>query len=130
MAQKKKKRARGALPVYIWIILAAGIAAAVGAYFLDSFIGSRAAFDYSRTHESDSKIRISEVMTSNQSATYTASGDASDWFELENTGLESVNLKGYQVRLASDVTAIYALPAITLKPGACAVVYCDNVTSS
>ena len=128
--RKKRKRGKKALPQYIWFMLALGVAAVIGGYFLDQGIGAVSVTTLAAQKTSDSTICISEVMTSNQSAAYTRQGVAADWFEVENTGSAPVNLKGYEVRKASDVTAIFAFPAVTLAAGETAVVYCDALAST
>ena len=72
-------------------------------------------------------VRINEVMSANDSAWYTESGETSDWFELINTSSETVDLNGYVVAKSVDDTDRFVFPETVLAPGEAVVVFCDNM---
>ena len=75
---------------------------------------------------SASAVRISEVMTANESAFAGEDGRYSDWVEVVNTGATDVSLKGYTLLNAADALAPLTFPDITLAPGEYLLIYCDG----
>ena len=75
---------------------------------------------------SASAVRISEVMTANESAFAGEDGRYSDWVEVVNTGATDVSLKGYTLLNADDALAPLTFPDITLAPGEYLLIYCDG----
>ena len=75
---------------------------------------------------SASAVRISEVMTANESAFAGEDGRYSDWVEVVNTGATDVSLKGYTLLNADDALKPLSFPEITLAPGESLLIYCDG----
>ena len=75
---------------------------------------------------SASALRISEVMTANESAFAGEDGRYSDWVEVVNTGATDVSLKGYTLLNADDALKPLSFPEITLAPGEYLLMYCDG----
>ena len=75
---------------------------------------------------SASAVRISEVMTANESAFAGEDGRYSDWVEVVNTGATDVSLKGYTLLNADDALKPLSFPEITLAPGEYLLIYCDG----
>ena len=71
-------------------------------------------------------VRINEVMSANDSAWYTASGETADWFELINTSDKTIDLNGYVVAKSVDDTDRFVFPETVLGPGEAVLVFCDN----
>ncbi|MBQ4090027.1 MAG: lamin tail domain-containing protein [Clostridia bacterium] len=71
-------------------------------------------------------VRINEVMSANDSAWYTESGETADWFELINTSDKTIDLNGYVVAKSVDDTDRFVFPETILGPGEAVVVFCDN----
>ncbi|NLF26515.1 MAG: hypothetical protein GX592_01350 [Clostridiales bacterium] len=77
--------------------------------------------------DSDSPVRLSEVMTANASAFRSGPGAFSDWVEIENAGPEPVNLGGYTLTEVGNIVDRFAFPAQALAAGESVVVYLDGV---
>ena len=71
-------------------------------------------------------VRINEVMSANDSAWYTESGETSDWFEVVNTSSETIDIAGYVVAKSADDTDRFVFPETVLAPGETSLVFCDN----
>ena len=70
-------------------------------------------------------LRISEIMSSNQSSVPDEQGNYADWIEIWNSSDHDMNLKG--VGLSDDGTAIkFLFPDITLASNAYLLVFCDK----
>ncbi len=72
------------------------------------------------------RVVISEFLTSNQSGITDEDGDTSDWIELHNAGLETVDLTGFH--LTDDATDMrkWTLPSRLLAPGSHLVVFASG----
>ena len=71
-------------------------------------------------------LQFSEVMSANGSALMAANNTWPDWIELTNAGSSPMNLEGYTIALQTNALHQFIFPEMTLEPGACVVVYCDN----
>ena len=81
---------------------------------------------YSDTYEG---LKISEIMSSNQSSVTDETGGHPDWIEIWNSSDREINLKG--VGLSDDGTSVkFLFPAVTLVPDGRVVVFCDNQNQS
>ena len=108
-------------------VLAAVCALALAAGFLLEEFMPRGIEAAGEEVVSTSMVRISEVMSSNDSALQSDNGQFSDWVEIVNTGATDVNLEGYTLLNADDALAPLTFPEITLEPGHYLLVYCDGV---
>jgi len=71
----------------------------------------------------DTPLLITEVMADNQTALLDGLGDASDWIELYNPGVESVQLDGWTLTDDPDSDAPWPFPERLLLPGEFVVVF-------
>ncbi|MEW5845347.1 MAG: CotH kinase family protein [Bacteroidota bacterium] len=69
---------------------------------------------------------INEVMTSNTSIFPDEFGNYSDWIELYNYGVNSVSLQGMSISDTLGKPGKWALPDITISPGAFIVLWADG----
>ena len=70
-------------------------------------------------------LKISEIMSSNQSSVTDETGGYPDWIEIWNDSNHEVNLKG--LGLSDDGTSVkFLFPAVTLEAQGRVVVFCDN----
>ena len=69
---------------------------------------------------------ISEVQASNATTLVDADGDSSDWLELYNSGLGSLNLSGYHLTDDPADFSKWAFPSVTLEPGGFLVVFASG----
>ena len=72
----------------------------------------------------DMCITITEVMTDNSCVTATPGGQPYDWVELTNTGSAAADLTGAYFSNDPADPLKWQIPALTLDPGASALVYC------
>ncbi|MFT5123320.1 MAG: hypothetical protein ACI97B_001953 [Verrucomicrobiales bacterium] len=72
------------------------------------------------------QVLLTEFMASNDTGLQDEDGDYSDWIELCNVGSLAVNLDGY--RLTDDATRLdrWRIPARTLAPSECLVIFASN----
>jgi len=78
------------------------------------------------TGSSYADIRINEFMASNDSTLVDDDGDASDWIELFNDGLTTINLTGWFLTDDSAEPDKWALPAIDIAANTYLVVYASG----
>lgn len=73
---------------------------------------------------------LSEFLASNRANLATAEGKTEDWIEITNTGAEAVDLSGYHLTDDVDRPQRWALPSVSLAPGAYLVVFAsgDNLS--
>ena len=72
---------------------------------------------------------INEAMVSNNSYVPLPDNQYCSWIELKNNSLEDICLSDYYISNSSSDRLLYQLPDVTLAPGECFLVYCDdNVT--
>ena len=76
---------------------------------------------------STAKVRINEVMASNQQAVPDDFGNYSDWIELYNPSDVPVSLEGWGLSNSKLKPAKWTFPAVTLSPKGYIVVYCDKL---
>ena len=62
-------------------------------------------------------IVFSEVCPKNEGSIRDADGEFSDWVELENTGSETVSLKGWYLSDKEDQLYLWPFPDVSLAPG-------------
>jgi hypothetical protein len=62
-------------------------------------------------------LRISEFMADNESGLRDEDGDRSDWIEIQNTGLEAVDLAGWRLTDDADDLNGWTFPSRTLAAG-------------
>ena len=62
-------------------------------------------------------IVLSEVCPKNEGSIRDADGEFSDWVELENTGSETVSLKGWYLSDKEDQLYLWPFPDVSLSPG-------------
>ncbi len=73
------------------------------------------------------KVRINEVMASNQQAVPDDFGNYSDWIELYNPSDAAVSLEGWGLSNSKLKPAKWTFPAVTLAPKGYLVIYCDKL---
>ncbi|MFC1502601.1 CotH kinase family protein [bacterium] len=61
-------------------------------------------------------IVINEILASNQAGITDEDGDTSDWIELFNAGLDSIDLSGYMLTDESDEPGQWAFPSVVIHP--------------
>ena len=71
-------------------------------------------------------IVLSEVCPKNEGSLRDADGDFSDWIELENTGSETVSLKGWYLSDKEDQLYLWPLPDVALSPGERLIVFASG----
>ena len=76
-------------------------------------------------YEND-EIYITEVMAHNRGTLADSDGDLSDWIEIANFGQTSVDLSGWYLSDSEDVPDKWKIPALTLAPGECAVIFASG----
>ena len=69
---------------------------------------------------------ISELMASNDSTIADQDGDYADWLELYNPDSTADNLQGWYLTNKASSLKKWAIPAVTLQPGAYLVVFCSQ----
>ncbi|HZZ20855.1 MAG TPA: CotH kinase family protein [Opitutaceae bacterium] len=69
---------------------------------------------------------ISEFMASNATTITDQDGDYADWLELYNPDSTPANLKGWYLTNKATKLNKWKIPAVTLQPGACLVVFCSE----
>lgn len=74
--------------------------------------------------EGDCTVRINEVQTSNRSSVLSANGQFCDWIELFNYGSAPQTLTGFYLSDEETDPLKWALPELTLQPGAYQVIAC------
>ena len=77
-------------------------------------------------HAADA-VRLNEVMSANDSAWYTESGETADWVEVINTSNDTIDIGGYVIAQTADDTNRFVFPSTVLAPGETAVVFCDRL---
>ena len=115
------------LPV-IAALIALVVLSFIGQYILAPKLS--AAQDSAADQPGVQSLRLTEVMTRNLSALMDSEGKFYDWFEVSNWGTEPVNLRGCTVQRGDDAQKVFVFPAMTLDPGACALVYASGVSRS
>ena len=73
----------------------------------------------------DSGVVINEVMTKNVHTVRDDFGEYADWFELSNTGRESVDLSGWMA-LSENASEAFVFSRETLRPGETVVVFASG----
>jgi hypothetical protein len=71
-------------------------------------------------------VRVTEVMSSNKSAWADEKGKFPDWVELQNTSDAPIDLMGWSLVDDMDKLIRFTFPQMTLAPGECVLVYCDD----
>ena len=132
-APVKKKPAQR--PNDIIIIAVIGVIVIALAFIYQSFntegfrLSTKSAEDESQTvaeiYGVDA-VRINEVMSANDSAFYTESGETADWVEIINALDSAVDLEGYVLAQSASDTNRFVFPQTVLQPGEAALVFCDN----
>ena len=132
-APVKKKPAQR--PNDIIIIAVIGVIVIALAFIYQSFntegfrLSTKSAEDESQTvaeiYGVDA-VRINEVMSANDSAFYTESGETADWVEIINASDSAVDLEGYVLAQSASDTNRFVFPQTVLQPGEAALVFCDN----
>ena len=74
----------------------------------------------------NSKVVISEMMSSNSETVFDENGDFPDWVELYNQGNAAVNLQGWALSDEPEDPFRWVFPEFILKPGEFLVVYASN----
>lgn len=117
---RRRRNQRG--PALLAVVCALALAAG---FLLEDFLprDGRAAKEEAA---STSMVRISEVMSSNDSALQNDAGQYSDWIELVNTGAISVGMEGYVLLNGDNALEPFIFPACTLMPGERLLIYCDG----
>jgi hypothetical protein len=69
---------------------------------------------------------INEILADNAATIADPAGEFDDWVELYNRGTEPIALSGHFLSDDPADTLAYALPDVTLAPGAYYLVWCDN----
>ena len=77
-------------------------------------------------HTQDMAVRISEVLTANQSSLPDENGHYRDVVELCNTSSDFVRLSGWYLSDSVSERYRFCLPEMTLSPGSYLVLYCDG----
>ncbi len=75
--------------------------------------------------EYEGKLIISELMVKNRAAVMDDNGAFPDWIELENISDEILDLAGFTLSDGEDEPE-WSLPALSLAPGECALIYADS----
>lgn len=83
-----------------------------------------------RTMRAESPIHINEALYRNKYSQIDAYGDHSDWIELVNRGNRSVSLRGYYLSDDREDYMKWALPDVSLAPGAYLLVYLSGKDST
>ena len=76
--------------------------------------------------ETDSPVRINEIMASNRSTLFLADGTLPDWVELTNISDRAVNLAGYTMMSGDDPMTLFRFPTLWLESGEYLVLYADG----
>jgi hypothetical protein len=71
-------------------------------------------------------VIISEFMADNASCLTDQDGQFSDWIEIYNPTLSSINLEGYSLTDDPGVLTKWTFPAVTLQPGAYLIVFASG----
>ena len=71
-------------------------------------------------------IVLSEVCPKNEGSLRDADGEFSDWIELENTGSETVSLKGWYLSDKEDQLYLWPLPDVALASGERMIVFASG----
>ena len=74
----------------------------------------------------DRRLHLNEFMAANHATLRDEAGQYDDWVEIYNAGAESVNLDGLYLTDDLSRPTRWALPPVTLAPGAFLVVWCDD----
>ena len=74
----------------------------------------------------DCPAQISEAMPDNRGCIPDAGGRFSDWIELYNDSGEALDLTGFWLSTDPAEPAGWAIPALTLPPYGCALLFCDG----
>ncbi len=106
-----------------------------------------------RDEKFDQVVVVNELMASNQTGLLTEDGLTADWIEIKNVSSEDVSLKDYALeyeKAPADTTAaarpgkkkkagknagadsvrVWRFPAVSLKPGQCAVIFASKADSA
>lgn len=75
---------------------------------------------------SQSTIIINEIMSLNETVITDEDGDYSDWFELYNSGNNSVNLSGYKITDDINNPDKWVFPSIDIMPDSFILVFCSG----
>ena len=73
-----------------------------------------------------SQLVINEGSNKNTTALLDEDGDFSDWIELYNAGVNTIDLEGYRLTDDAEQTAQWAFPHYLLQPGEFLVVFCSS----
>lgn len=123
----KRKLIMAALPfavVLLLIVLISPKEPISRAYYTTATESGKVSEYASTTHYYDG-LRISEVMTSNQTAVPDENGNYPDWVELWNSSDHAISLKN--VGLSNKATKIrFLFPSVVLEPDQRIVVFCSN----
>lgn len=69
---------------------------------------------------------INEVMSDNKAVLQDEDGDYSDWIELKNTSLTSINVNGWYLTDSQTNLTKWALPSTTIQPGGFLIVFASG----
>ncbi|MBR3504938.1 MAG: lamin tail domain-containing protein [Clostridia bacterium] len=119
----KKKQSGGALALAALI----GALALAAGYLLDRSALARVGGDRAADLGA---LRISEVQTDNWNTLRAADGAAPAWIEIENTGRESVSLRGAYLQKDLKVARAFVFPDIELAGGGFLVVFAGETVSA
>lgn len=130
-ARKNRRQTTGRSDIVIISVI--GVIAIAAAFIYQSFntdgfrLKTNSASESSVTEiHTSGDIRINEIMSANDSAYYTESGETSDWVEVMNCGGSTVDIAGYVLAKKNSGSDQFVFPSTVLAPGQCAVVFCDN----
>ncbi|MFM1876319.1 MAG: hypothetical protein RL266_2056 [Bacteroidota bacterium] len=72
------------------------------------------------------QLRLNEWVLKNSNGIEDSDGDHSDWVELYNGGIESLNLAGFGLSDSPAEPYRWVFPAITIQPGEFLLVFCSD----
>lgn len=125
------------------LLIVAGVVVALVATFLLQFkvfpdgrmltyneTGSDSRTQQSAEISGSSAFQFTEVMSANGSALMDDTGNYPDWVELTNTGSSAMSVEGFVIAQQANATRQFTFPEMTLNPGECVIVFCDNTLAS
>lgn len=125
LRREKPKRGTIALLAVLCVLLVLLIFFAPGLSLTPATNISGTEVDESAAASGDTRLRITEVMSSNRSAFPDEEGSFPDWIEVTNTGEEPIELSGYGLSDRPDkITFIF--PDITLSAGEHIVIFASD----
>ncbi|MDO5299345.1 MAG: lamin tail domain-containing protein [Clostridia bacterium] len=125
LRREKPKRGTIALLAVLCVLLVLLIFFAPGLSLTPATNTSGTEVDESAAASGDTRLRITEVMSSNRSAFPDEEGSFPDWIEVTNTGEEPIELSGYGLSDRPDkITFIF--PDITLSAGEHIVIFASD----